>query len=56
MAGGGSGGGVAEDRDGAQSTADPGTAVLESRDVDHWIVDEGGEAHFFVLDIVPVDG
>lgn len=32
-----------------------GTAIMESQGVDHWVKNTGKEAHFFVLDIVPVD-
>ncbi|MQY43915.1 cupin domain-containing protein [Epibacterium sp. SM1969] len=30
-----------------------GEAVLEDHDTDHWLKNEGGEALFFVFDIVP---
>lgn len=33
----------------------PGQAVLEDQGTDHWIKNEGDEAIFFVLDIVPVE-
>ncbi|SCZ62118.1 Cupin domain protein [Epibacterium ulvae] len=41
--------------DGTKVLVPAGTAVLEGREVDHWIVNEGGEAVFFVFDIVPVE-
>ena len=50
------GDGVAEYRaDGTKTIVAPGTAVLESKDVDHWIINEGSEAQFFVFDIVPIE-
>ena len=49
-----SGDGVVEHRGAEKALVAPGAAVLESAEVDHWIVNEGGEAHFFVFDIVPV--
>ena len=49
------GDGVAEYRGGKKNIVPAGTAVLESQDVDHWIINEGNEAEFFVFDIVPVD-
>lgn len=48
------GDGVAEYRDGKKTIVPKGTAVLEDASVDHWIINEGGEAEFFVFDIVPV--
>lgn len=45
---------VVEHRGETKTVVAPGTAVLESKEVDHWIVNEGGAAHFFVFDIVPV--
>ncbi|MBT8154201.1 cupin domain-containing protein [Epibacterium ulvae] len=50
-----SGDGVTEHRGDEKIHVAPGTAVLESKDVDHWITNDGGEAHFFVFDIVPVE-
>ncbi len=41
--------------DGTKNIVAPGTAVLESADVDHWIINEGSEAAFFVFDIVPIE-
>jgi len=41
--------------DGSSSRIAPGTAVLESAEVDHWVINEGSEALLFVFDIVPVD-
>ncbi|MQQ08936.1 cupin domain-containing protein [Epibacterium sp. SM1979] len=50
-----SGDGVTEHRGNEKFNVPAGTAVLESQDVDHWISNDGGEAHFFVFDIVPVE-
>lgn len=49
------GDGVAEYRDGKKTIVPAGMAVLEGQSVDHWIINEGSEAEFFVFDIVPVD-
>lgn len=50
-----SGDGVTEHRGESKTLVAPGTAVLESKDVDHWVVNHGDEAHLFVFDIVPVE-
>ncbi len=50
------GDGVTEYRaDGTKTLVPAGTAVLEGKEVDHWIINEGGEAEFFVFDIVVVE-
>ena len=50
------GDGVMEHRsDGSETLVPAGTAVIEGKNVDHWIVNEGSEAEFFVFDIVPVE-
>jgi quercetin dioxygenase-like cupin family protein len=41
--------------DGSSAVIAPGTSVLETIDVDHWVINEGTEAHLFVFDIVPVE-
>lgn len=50
------GDGVAEYRaDGSKTIVTAGSAVLEHKEVDHWIINEGSEAEFFVFDIVPIE-
>ncbi len=50
------GDGVAEYRaDGSKKIVPAGSAVLEHKKVDHWIINEGSEAEFFVFDIVSVE-
>lgn len=41
--------------DGSSKRIAPGTAVLETVDVDHWVINKGTEALLFVFDIVPVE-
>lgn len=50
-----SGDGVIEIRGDEKHHIAPGTAVLESKEVHHWVKNEGDEAHLFVFDIVPVE-
>lgn len=46
---------LVEFRGGARVVISPGTTVLESAEVEHWVVNEGGAASLFVFDIVPVE-
>ena len=50
-----SGDGVMEIRGKEKHHITPGTAVLESKEVHHWVKNEGDQAHLFVFDIVPVE-
>ena len=50
-----SGSKVVEVRGDEKTVVAPGTAVLESAELHHWLKNEGDEAHFFVFDVVPVD-
>ena len=50
------GDGVTEFRsDGSKRVVPAGTAVLEDKGVDHWIINKGSEAEFFVFDIVATE-